>query len=281
MTKTIGFIDYFLDEFHANAYPEWIEQASGGAVKVAYAFALTDKEDGLSNTEWCRRHNVQWIDSIEEVVRLSDYLIVLSPDDPEHHESLSQLPLRLGKPTYIDKTFAPDRETALRLFELAERHGTPMFSTSALRYATEFAGVRKDGIEAVASWGPGRFANYGIHQIEPVVTLMGSDPKRVKFIGTANAPALLIDFGGGRQASIHHFGGDCPFMMAVQQESGTSQILKVESNFFGTFIEKLVEFFRTGRPPVERAETVAVVTIIEYGIKAAAVPHRWVDLPQG
>ena len=30
-----------------------------------------------------------------------------------------------GKPTYVDKTFAPDFETAKRIFEIAEKVGIP------------------------------------------------------------------------------------------------------------------------------------------------------------
>ena len=37
----IGFIDYYLDEWHANNYPEWIKEASGGEMTVGYAFAET------------------------------------------------------------------------------------------------------------------------------------------------------------------------------------------------------------------------------------------------
>lgn len=40
--QTIGFIDYFLDEWHANNYPEWIKQASGGELQVAYAYGKID-----------------------------------------------------------------------------------------------------------------------------------------------------------------------------------------------------------------------------------------------
>jgi len=105
--KKIGFIDYYLDEFHANNYPEWIAKAAGGTMKVAYAYGMVDKEQGMSNREWCGQKGIQLLASIEEVVRLSDYLVVLSPDNPEFHEELSRLPLQSGKPTYIDKTFAP------------------------------------------------------------------------------------------------------------------------------------------------------------------------------
>lgn len=277
--KKIGFIDYYLDEFHANKYPDWIAEASGGDMKVAYAYGMVDPASGMTNQEWSSQHGIQLLSSIEEVVHLSDYLVVLSPDNPEFHEELSQLPLQSGKPTYIDKTFAPDRATAVRLFDLAQRHGTPVYSTSALRYASEYAVMDIQDIQAISSWGPGQFANYAIHQIEPIIHLMACRPKRVMFIGSSATPALLIDFGGGRQATIHQFGGDIPFMMAVNHTHGHSRIVKVESNFFGLFIQKLVSFFQSGVPAVSSEETIDVITIIEYGLKAAGTPYEWIDLP--
>jgi hypothetical protein len=41
-----------------------------------------------------------------------------------------------------------------------------------------------------------------------------------------------------------------------------------------------VNFFETGEPAVNSAETIAVITIIEYGLKAANTPYVWVELPQ-
>jgi len=278
--KKIGFIDYFLDEWHAEKYPEWIEEASDGRMKVVYAYGKIDSPNGRSNAEWCRGKGIELLGSIEEVVERSDYLIVLSPDHPEMHEELSQLPLRSGKPTYVDKTFAPDRETALALFELARGHRTPMYSSSALRFAAEYDGMEREGIETIASVGPGKFENYSIHQIEPIVSLMGSGALRVMSVGTPVSPALLVEFDGGRQAEIRHFGWECPFGMVINDASGHAKLVKVESDFFSSFIRSLIRFFDTGIPAVDEAETVAIITIIEYGLKAMATPHRWVDLPR-
>ena len=36
----IGFVDYYLDEWHANNYPQWIREASGGTMEVSLAFGL-------------------------------------------------------------------------------------------------------------------------------------------------------------------------------------------------------------------------------------------------
>ncbi|CAM3603843.1 hypothetical protein [Marinicrinis lubricantis] len=278
--KKIGFIDYFLDEWHANQYPEWIRKASGGQMAVSYAYGLKDADRGLSNRAWCEQQGVALLDSIEAVVEQSDLLVVLSPDHPEQHEALAQLPLQSGKPTYIDKTFAPDRKTAERLFERAERCATPLYSSSALRYAAEYAELKREGIETIASWGPGSYENYSIHQIEPIIALMGSDAARVMYTGTSRSPALLIGFADGRQASIHHFGWECPFQIAVKYESGSSVVVKPESDYFQLFIQDLIAFFETGKPSVPPSDTVAIITLIEYGLKAMETPYTWIELPK-
>ncbi|MBB6675097.1 hypothetical protein [Cohnella nanjingensis] len=277
--KKIGFIDYFLDEWHAEKYPNWIKEATGGGMQVAYAYGKIDSPSGKTNAEWCAAHGVELLDSIEAVVERSDYLVVLSPDHPEYHEELCQLPLRSGKPTYVDKTFAPDRETAIRLFELAARHGTPICSTSALRYAAEYAEAAALEVATLHSVGPGRFENYAIHQIEPLIALMGGSPDRVMSIGTSEAPALLIGFADGRQAAIHHFGWECPFAMTLNDREGHAHTLKVDSDFFAVFIRQMAAFFETAEPLVAPAETIAIVSVIEYGLRAMQTPHEWVAIP--
>ncbi|GGG01489.1 hypothetical protein [Paenibacillus abyssi] len=277
--KKIGFIDYFLDEWHANKYPEWISSASEGKMQVTYAYGKKDSESGLSNSEWCAGKGIKLLSSIEEVVERSDYLIVLSPDNPELHAELSELPLRSGKPTYIDKTFAPDRRTALQLFETAGTYGTPVYSSSALRFASEYRELDAQGIEMVCSVGPGSFEHYSIHQIEPIISLMGCEARRVMFIGTEKSPALLIGFADGRQATINHFGWECPFTLTINYESGSAKVAQPKSDFFDAFIRNLVSFFETGEPAVDAKETVAIITIIEYGLKAARTPYQWIELP--
>jgi hypothetical protein len=276
--KKIGFIDYFLDEWHAEHYPAWIEQASGGAVTVAYAYGKTDSPSGQSNADWCARHGIRLLTTIEETVAASDGIVVLSPDHPEHHEELSRLALQSGKPTYVDKTFAPDRRTALAMFARAREHGTPLFSCSALRFADEYAGMERREIEAVCSIGPGPAQHYAVHQIEPIVSLMGS-PVKIMSAGTLNAPVLHLGFADGRQAAVHLLGWDCPFQLAVQYGSGRTAVAQPAANYFERFIRKLLAFIETGQPEVPPDETVAIVTAIEYGLKAEEAPGQWLQLP--
>ncbi|WP_135551717.1 Gfo/Idh/MocA family oxidoreductase [Paenibacillus cymbidii] len=277
---TIGFIDYYLNEWHAEKYPAWIEEASAGRMKVAYAYGLANVPGRPSNAEWCERKGITLLDSIAEVVERCDALVVLSPDNPEYHEELSQLPLRSGKPVFVDKTFAPDLATAKRLFALAEAHGTPMYSTSALRYAAEYGALDMAGVGSVLSFGPGKYGNYAVHQAEPIVALLGTGAERVMWTGTADTPALVIGFADGRQATMHLYGDGCPFGMAFHgtaaEGGGKSAFVTVQSDFFAAFIAKLVEFFDGGEPPVAKEETLAIAAVLEAGEKAAAAPFEWI-----
>ena len=150
----VGFIDYYLDEWHANNYPAMLQKASGGELAVTLAYGqIASPITGMTSDAWCAKHGVAKAASVEELVEKSDAIIVLSPDNCEMHEGLCQLPLRSGKPCYVDKTFAPDYPTARRIFDIAEKSGTPCYSTSALRFASEYQ-VEPGSVRSIRSWGP-------------------------------------------------------------------------------------------------------------------------------
>ncbi len=291
----IGFIDYYLDEWHANNMPKWLEEATNGEIRVAYAYGEIDNPGGLSNKAWCEKFGVVLCDTIEEVVEKSDCLFVLSPDHPEKHESLCQIPLKSGKNTYVDKTFAPDAETAKRLFALAEKHHTKMFSSSALRFSEELksflvtdSGENLDckpriqtyfpgnnSFDYVTTSGPGKFSNYAIHQLEMIVALMGTNVQRLRCL-QGQASVLEIEFENGF-ATMGQFGDEVPFSLNICKNNGESKHIKECSNFFPNFVKSLVEFFKTGIVPVQPEETIAVIKLRELGLKALEKPGCWIE----
>ena len=144
--KKIGFIDYYISEWHANNYPAWIEEMNekeGRDYKIAYAWAELEVSpvDGRSTAEWCKAYGVEQCRTLEELCEKSDVLLILAPSNPEKHLQYAKTALTYGKRTYIDKTFAPDATEAEAIFEIAEAYNTPFFSSSALRYAAELDGI--------------------------------------------------------------------------------------------------------------------------------------------
>lgn len=273
----IGFIDYFLDEYHANSFPEWIKEASNGEMEVAYAYAKIDHPGGgLTTDEWCAKYNVMRINTIEELVEKSDAIVVLSPDNPEYHEELCQVPLASGKRVYVDKTFAETKESAKRIFAIAEKHNTPCYSASSLPYAEEYRTIGRDNVENIVSWGPGRIETYSVHQVEPIIYLMGTDITTVMFIGTDKQQSYVCEFTDGRKAVVSHHDNGCPFGMTVDFKDGTNKTFNIESAFFKSFAADLVNFFRTGEASVTHEETITGIAVIEAADKAAKKPGTWV-----
>lgn len=278
--KKIGFIDYYLDEWHANNYPKFIKDTAGDEFEVAYAYAMIDSpKGGLTTDQWCEKYGIQRLNTIDEVVEKSDCIIVLSPDNPEMHWELCQKPLRSGKRVYVDKTFALSKEVAANLVKIAEESGTPFFSTSALRFSDELKDVKRENIAFINSRGPDNFEIYGIHQLEPIVILMGSAVKRIMAIGSGKYASMVIEFEGGRRAVMSHFGWTgIDFNMIVCYEDGSVKNIPQMSNFFPNFIKELCDFFRTGEIKAKHDETVAIMGIIEAGHKALKNPGVWVEV---
>ena len=175
----LGFIDYYLDEWHANNYIPWIKKQSCGETEVVAAYGDIDVEGKLTNAEWCEKNNVIQMQTIDELVSYCDGIIVLSPDNAEQHVRLSEKALKSGKPVYVDKTFANTLGEAKAMFDTACKYGTPIYSTSALRYAKEIGVLEgsafgQDELSALAVRGQGRFENYSVHQLEMIVKIMGT-----------------------------------------------------------------------------------------------------------
>ena len=275
----LGLIDYYLDEYHANEYPAWIKEASEGTIEAAYAYAEIDSPIGGRTTDkWCADMGIKRIASIEEIVEKSDALIVLSPDNPERHEDLCLLPLQSGKRVYIDKTFAETKAQALRIFENADKHNTPCYTASALRFAKEYQGIDLAKIENITSIGPGTLKDYAIHQLEPIIMMMGPNVARVQYSGTTKWPAYILEWQDGRRANLSHHGWGCPFAMSIDFADNTSNFVTIESDFYKFFIADLVDFFNTGAVKVPHEDTIAVIAAREAVIKASGKPGIWEEL---
>ena len=145
--KKIGFIDYYISEWHANSYPKWIEEACktlGTDYKLSYAWAELDLSPKYNETteEWCARYGAEKCATIDELCEKSDVIFILAPSDPEKHLGYAEKALKYRKPTYIDKTFSPDLTTAKKIFELAEKYHLE-YEEEALKTEAEAFALRR------------------------------------------------------------------------------------------------------------------------------------------
>jgi hypothetical protein len=140
------------------------------------------------------------------------------------------------------------------------------------------ADVPREGICFINSRGPGRFDTYAIHQIEPIVVLMGSEVKRIMSVGSGYE-TMVIEFSNGRRAVMSHYDWKgIDFEMVVNYEDGSIYKVPQMTGYFDNFINKLCTFFKTGETFADHAETVSVMGIIEAGNKALANPGEWIEV---
>ena len=284
MKKLIGFVDYYINEWHANHYVEWIKDAAnrlGGdeyEVKYAWAELESDPMENMSTDEWCEKFGVEKCESIAELCEKSDYIIVLAPSNPETHLRLAEPVLKYGKNTYIDKTFAPDYATAKRIFDIAGEHGTKFFSSSALRYAPELESTK--GAASMTTTGGGSlFDEYIIHQAEMIVKSLGTDAKRVRTDSFDDGSKIAyVEFASGREGKMM-YAPDNSFTVAASFEDGRSFSEKVtDSEVFAKLMEDMLVFFESGKVSFDTNETLAVSAVREGAIKSYVQGGEWVEL---
>ncbi len=286
MMKKIGFIDNFLSEWHANNYPDMIRRhplAKDGQMDVCFAYAKTEVSpyDGVTTDEWCEKYGVARVNSIKELVDASDCIVVLSPDNAELHEELADYALRSGKPVYIDKTFAPDGAAAARMFALAKEHGTPMYSSSALRFADELSEFRaaEVGAQGCVVTGPGRFDIYAIHLFEILTTVMKSGAARMMSVMQGANRALVIEYADGRTGMyLQEETGKVPFSVSVQRADGSTLYTPLGKEYFERFVGELVGFFADAQPRVPAQETIDLMCMLERARTAVENPYTWVEV---
>ncbi len=273
--KKLGFIDLFIDEWHANNYPAWIKAARrGGEFELAYAWEKAPK-NGRPLEKWCADFGVTPLKSIEEVVEKSDAIFVLAPSNPEVHRELANLPLMSGKPVYVDKPFAPSKADAEAMFALAESHKTPLMASSALRFATELNPFRgtPGAVYMETSGGGSSFWEYSIHQLEMIVSVLGTGATRIMQCGAGGVEHMVIEYKDDRRAAVT-YAPDAPFMMKINQ-NGKTTVIPQCSDFFPVLLSEILDFFATGKSPVPAAQTIEISALVAAGVKALQEKNVW------
>ena len=202
--------------------------------------------------------------------------MVLAPSNPEVHWDLSQKCLPFGKPTYVDKTFAPDLKTAEAIFALADKHKTAVQTASALRYTNVQAQVRqigKEHVRHIVAWGAGgSFGEYAIHPTELVVSCMGPEVRRVMRRGAGKFSQILLDFSDERTATIQVYcQTETPFAAALSTDKETRFITVEGARLFVDTAAAILDFFEAGEAQVDRRESLAIRKILDLAGDARAI----------
>jgi predicted dehydrogenase len=247
--------------------------------KVVAAFpAGTDIPDSKNRvkmfTEQIRdKWGVEIVASIDELLPKVDVVLLESVDGRPHLEQATPV-LKAKKKIFIDKPIAGSLADVLKLFALAKETGTPMFSSSSLRYYPNFRNIRKESkvgnilgcmVYAPCSLEPNHpdLFWYGVHGVETLYTIMGTGCKRVSRSHTKGTDIVTGTWGDGRVATFRGIrDGKSGYGAVVFGDKGIAP-MDSGGGTYKPLVVEIAKFFRTGVPPVAAEETIEMFAFME------------------
>ena len=274
MPGRIGFVDNKLENFHADVF---LKAYRNPLKDRGWTVAGCWSRDGDDGRAWAAHNDVPWFASPAALNEHVDAFMVLAPSNPELHLELCEQVFPFAKPTYVDKTFAPDVSTAKKIFDLADRHKTPIQTTSALRYTNVQDHVKSAGgvaaVKHMITWGGGNsFGEYAIHPVELLISCMGPKATALMRRGTGEHSQLLINFADDRTGVANVYTrGETPFAASVTTEKSTKLITVDTSKIFVNNAAAVLELFESKKPVIDRDETLIIRRILDAANDPAAL----------
>ena len=223
-------------------------------------------------TQQLREMGVEIVDDIPQLLAKVDVVLLESVDGRIHLEEAAPV-IRAGKPLYIDKPVAGSLADAVAIYQLAEKHGVPCFSSSSTRFSDAFQGLLNNeqvgDIAGCATWGPCSYQTdipdmffYGVHGIEALFTIMGPGCISVSRATTEDTDLITGIWDGGRVGTYRGIRKNKASFGATA--FGSRGIVSVTSGgAYQQLCTQIAMFFQTHQPPVAPQETVKIFAFME------------------
>lgn len=272
-----------LDTSHVTAFaktlhdPKASDYVAGGRVVAAFKGGSRDIESSWSRVEGytkelVEKHGVKIYDTIEELCRNVDVVMLESVDGRPHLEQARPV-FAARKPLFIDKPLAGSLRDAIAIYKLAKETKVPVFSTSSLRYYPGLVELKNNPalgeLKGAFSTGPAYlephhpdFYWYGVHPTEALYTIMGTGCETVQRTSTPDTDIITGVWSGGKVGTVRGIReGSAPYRVTA---FGTKKVLdQKEGGGYGPMLAEVMKFFQTGVSPVSLEETIEIFAFME------------------
>ena len=271
-----------LDTSHVTAYlgifndPKSKDHVPGVKIIAGFKGGSPDVEssrtrvDGFTKTA-VEKYGVKMYDTIEELAKNVDAIIILSVDGRPHLDQFRRT-LAAKKPVFIDKPLAGSLKDAVEIARLSREKGVPCFSSSSLRYAPDSPArtIEKAGkVTSVFAFGPAELEPhhpdlfwYGIHTVEAMYTVLGTGCVKVVRTHTPNTDVVTGVWTDGRVGTMQ--GNRSSHKGYGVTAIGTKGVVTGgEKHSYRPLAEDMVKFFQTGIAPVPLETTIEIHAFME------------------
>ena len=263
-----------LDTSHAPAFTKIInnreEGSTGFKVTHAYPHGSRDIESSSSRipkyTEEMKGMGVRITDSIASMLNEVE-VVLLETNDGRLHLEQSLEVFEAGKRVFIDKPMAASLSDTKTIFREAHKHNVPTFSASSLRFSPSTQSVASGSIGSVLgadTYSPAKLETthpdlywYGIHGVESLYTVMGKGCKKVTRIFRDEMEVVNGEWEDGRIGTFRGIRtGKTGYGGVAFGTEGIAPVGAYEG--YEHLVVEILEFFRTGKPPVDSEETIEI-----------------------
>lgn len=292
-----------LDISHSTAFTRIIHEGghpslSGFRVTAAYPHGSRTIESSYSRipfySEEIRKMGVEIVDSIDELLSRVEVVLLLTNDGHPRLEQALQV-MEAGKLMFMDKPIAGSLRDAIAIMDALERYRVPAFTSSSLRFIRHAREIRHEnligellGAEAFSPAlrepsHPDLFW-YGIHGVETLFAVLGTGCLSVRrtlsersdvVVGVWNEErigtfrGLLAGRRGDGGIAYGSEEGAPPTDIATVDAYGGiaygAEAVKALGPYegYGPLVISILDFFRTGTPPVSMQETLEIYAFME------------------
>jgi len=235
------------------------------------------------------KYGVQMVPTIEELCRQVDGVMIVSLDGREHLKQARPV-IAAKKPLFVDKPIACTLRDVREIFRLAEQAGTPVFSSSAYRFHESLVKLQEADVgevRAAISYGPAYLAPhhpdlffYGVHPLEALYTVLGQGCEMVVRSHSTDSDVVTGTWTHGRLGVLHGLRTKAiPHKVTIFGSTGFAEQHSTGERFseFGALgaaqssggdsyvalLRRVLDFFRTGEPPVSPEETIELFAFME------------------
>jgi len=223
-------------------------------------------------TQALREKGVEIVPTIDELVKRVD-VVFLESVDGRPHLAQARPVIAAGKPLFVDKPMAGTLPDVLEIFRLAKEKGTPVFSSSSLRYETWLQEARTDPkvgpIRGCDAWSPCSLEEhhpdlfwYGIHGVEMLFAVMGTGCKTVTRVQTENTELVVGVWEDGRVGTFRGL-RDGKRDYGAMVFGTKANVLATGKHDYLPLVREICQFFKTGKPPVVAEETIEMFAFME------------------
>ncbi|MGH2562715.1 MAG: Gfo/Idh/MocA family protein [Thermomicrobiales bacterium] len=233
---------------------------------------------------------VELVDRPEDLIGGVDGVLVTSNQGAMHRERATPF-IEAGLPVFVDKPFTSSVEDARALVALAEHHGGPLISASALRFATEVVALRADdslgairGADVYTSAhlheaNPGLF-HYGVHGVEMLYTLLGVGCREVACTFEETGEVVVGRWADGRVGVVRGLrGATVGYGMTLYGEQGIRHETVGTEAVYRNLLAAIVPVLAGEQPSsISAEELVEVVAFQEAALASRQTGGRPVEI---